>query len=516
MKRIKLLIFTCLTILLSFSLFGQYLILPLSAESSFVPINIHLSWSSNDTQTTMTVMWRTRTETSSVVQYGLSNSLGSEVSFSEDALIHEVKLTQLTPDSLYYYRVGNGQTWSKNLTFKTGNDYYARFVMWGDSQIQRNRIEPIQSVFGLKPEFNIFTGDFIDMGKYQEEWYQSFKDFEPVISESPMMNALGNHEKNHSNYYELCALPGKEEYYSFNYGPVHFVVLHTEDGWANFNYTEQVNWLKDDLEAHADYTWKIVSQHHPVMASSMRYHTGEYDTIIAELLPVFKEYGVDFVVSGHDHFYERLFNNSINFIITGGMGSQPTKVIDGYLLNESVCIESSFHSLLFHTYENQIDMRSLRTNYTQIDRLTINKISKPDLVIDTVPVYTSLKSKTNETIIVNITVSNIGEENLTQSTTMDITSPEGNVFTVDIPGLKVGENFTHAINWDATFGMHSWSINLDPDNLIDEVVEENNQRELVFSLEKEIELDTEPSSYLVTFVPFGFVIFWALTKRKKN
>ncbi|MHA1116420.1 MAG: fibronectin type III domain-containing protein, partial [Candidatus Heimdallarchaeaceae archaeon] len=168
--------------------------------------NIHLSWKSN-TSTTIVVSWRTNDIGPSIVEYGKTTEYGNTVNGTE-GIYHHVELTDLEPDTIYHYRIYNGiedYKWTKDFTFKTGNNgKYARFVAWGDSRSLRDdRRKVIETVYYMQPDFSVFTGDLVDSGKEKNQWYNWFADFYPLISISPFMPILGNHEKNHSNYYKM-------------------------------------------------------------------------------------------------------------------------------------------------------------------------------------------------------------------------------------------------------------------------------------------------------------------------
>ena len=97
------------------------------------PKYIHLTWQ-RDPTTTMTVSWKTNDVTSSIVQYGADEIYGNEET-GDAGEWHHVELTGLTPDTIYHYRVGNGETWSGDSTFKTGTSGdHTEFIGLGDTQ----------------------------------------------------------------------------------------------------------------------------------------------------------------------------------------------------------------------------------------------------------------------------------------------------------------------------------------------------------------------------------------------
>ncbi|MHA1224404.1 MAG: metallophosphoesterase family protein, partial [Candidatus Heimdallarchaeaceae archaeon] len=129
--------------------------------------------------------------------------------------------------------------------------------------------------------------------------------------------------------------------------------------------------------------------HRPAYSSSQRNYNGDYNDIQTLLVPIFEQYGVNVVISGHDHFYERLHKNNITYIVAGAAGAPLYEAIAKYRINESDFIKSITHSVLFDIYENQIDLRAYKMDLTLLDQLTINRISKADLRCEVWPMTTT-------------------------------------------------------------------------------------------------------------------------------
>ncbi|MEM9074944.1 MAG: metallophosphoesterase, partial [Myxococcota bacterium] len=128
----------------------------------------------------------------------------------------------------------------------------------------------------------------------------------------------------------------QERYYSFDYGDIHFVSVDSNDGTLipiGLDITgsidnDMLDWLAQDL-AESDATWKIAFFHHPPFTSSSR---SANVTVRNFLLPILEEGGVDLVLAGHDHHYERTLpiregciaqrdDSAITYIVAGGGGA---------------------------------------------------------------------------------------------------------------------------------------------------------------------------------------------------
>ncbi|MCG3216589.1 MAG: metallophosphoesterase [Candidatus Heimdallarchaeota archaeon] len=455
------------------------------------PRYIHLTWQ-NDPKTTQTVSWKTDISASSIVQYGIDDSYGSEAN-DVDGSWHHVEMTGLSPDTIYHYRVGDGSKWSRDYTFKTGTTGdLAKFLAFGDAQGEVDgRRQIVRAIERVAADFVLFSGDFVDTSTHSEEWYGWFSSFSGITSDTTLMPTMGNHEKNISFYYDAFALPGNEEFYSFDYGPLHIPVLHTYyEGYdSHGNYDNQAAWLINDLEANLDAKWTIVMMHRPPFSSYTRNYEASdwYKQINSTFVPIFENYNISFVIMGHEHGYERLLKNNINYLIAAGGGSRLYHVVPSQILNESQYQESTYNFVYFEVDENKIHARAYRPNYSFIDEVYINKQDKADLSFVTLPLtYTDDWNETSN-LEMSVMVANTGEKNITSETQLELEIyetpsehrdyvPMPIIDTFEIPPLDVGENYTLDFNWAAevqtTF---RYTLTLDNLEIVDEVTEENNE-----------------------------------------
>ena len=104
-------------------------------------------------------------------------------------------------------------------------------------------------------------------------------------------------------------------WYSFRRGPVQFFMLDTNPGdhWG-----PQLNWLRRQLAA-SQAPWKVVVGHHPLYSEGFY---GDDPGLIARLAPLFKSYGVQLYINGHDHNYARTPPlNGTTYVTVGGGGA---------------------------------------------------------------------------------------------------------------------------------------------------------------------------------------------------
>lgn len=299
----------------------------ISSETGDLPTHLHLSWV-NDPQRAITVMWQTVNDSSSsTVRYSVdgSYSLTATGTHSKPSwasgYIHTVNITHLSPDTTYNYVAGDAVAgWSSPHTFKTapGMSKSFSFLVLGDSR-NPSATNPNYSGWDLvsgaastvPSDFILAVGDDAYDARNQSLWDAWFPFLERVAADRPYMQTPGNHEYYNltlwQNYVGQFSFPGNEHYYSFNYSSFHIVVLDNGNRWATPIEvgTPQYNWLVSDLQsASADqkHPWKIVMFHEPPFNS-----LGSDTVARSAWSPLFDQYHVDLVISGHRHSYERTY-----------------------------------------------------------------------------------------------------------------------------------------------------------------------------------------------------------------
>jgi len=208
------------------------------------------------------------------------------------------------------------------LTFAVMADTHSGYNQEVESY-QRNAVARIRAIH---PPFFVVVGDLVHDGADVNDWYSFSNTERALMAESTIYPALGNHEKNHANYFNFFQLPNNERWYSWDYKDAHFIVLEL-DGYASVAPgSQQYNWLRNDLSSTAK-TWKFVFFHIPLYSCGLV--GGPDKEARAYLHPLFEGYGVDIVFSGHDHNYQRHVIGSVTYIVTGGGGMETWGVKSG-------------------------------------------------------------------------------------------------------------------------------------------------------------------------------------------
>ena len=305
------------------------------------------------TSESIIIRWRTDAMTRSVVNYGTSEGeLTLRASDPELTFEHQVKLTGLSPRTKYYYSIGggNGDTLQKGpdnffVTFpETGTEGSYRIGVFGDcgnnSSNQRLVRDQVEKYVADKPmDAWILLGDnAYGSGtdpEYQEKFFNIYKD--DFLKKYPVFPAPGNHDyydfyefkatnqmTHDIAYYQNFSMPtkaeaggvpsGTEAFYSFDVGNVHFLSLDSygkEDNESRMYDTlgAQVQWIKKDLEAFKNTKrgWVVAYWHHPpyTMGSHNSDKEGDLIKIREDFIKILERNGVDLIVCGHSHLYER-------------------------------------------------------------------------------------------------------------------------------------------------------------------------------------------------------------------
>ncbi len=255
---------------------------------------------------------------------------------------HEILLPRLKPGTTYPYDVlGDGSEEGKGgfTTFPDGLEPF-RFVVFGDTRSRHDVHETIvKRIMAEAPLLVINTGDLVSDGRNIADWEQFFRVSRELMRNVPYFPVLGNHESDSPLYFEFFALPGNERYYTFSVGDALFLMLDTEGAeyetpqflkpqnreafWHGQNkaYMErQKAWVENMLHLQRDAGFIFVVFHEPlysVKASRVE------DAALRRAFwgDLFERYGVQAVLSGHDHHYHHAVNKGTHYITTGGAGA---------------------------------------------------------------------------------------------------------------------------------------------------------------------------------------------------
>ncbi len=310
---------------------------PVDTTQRFV-VKPYLQWATTDG---MTIMWETAFPGRSFVEFGESLPYASKTELASLGTMHEIRITGLKPHTPYFYRTttvaDDGSTIvSDPLTFQTNvlPDMPYAFAIIGDTQKNKPVIEKLQAfAFSLRPNFEIHLGDVVDTGPDKNEWVDELLPASwPLMSRVCLFPSIGNHEKDHSHYYQYFSMPDPECYYTYTYGNAQFFVIDSNKDVDPAS--PQGQWLERELAA-SKAAWKFAYHHHPVYSSDENDYGDTYkepSTFGAPkhriLAATYEKHNVDIVFAGHIHSYERSWpikagkinDTGVRYIVAGGGG----------------------------------------------------------------------------------------------------------------------------------------------------------------------------------------------------
>jgi 3',5'-cyclic AMP phosphodiesterase CpdA len=194
-----------------------------------------------------------------------------------------------------------------------------RFGIIGDTGTGSPKQHQLADIF--KQYHNAFPFDFVLMmgdnmygGEKPKDFKAKFEDvYRPLLDKKVKFYAtLGNHDEATQRFYELFNMNGKE-YYRFTKWNVAFYSLN-----SNYMDKKQLQWLESELAKDTS-EWKVCFFHHPPYSSGGKHGSDKQLREIVE--PIFVRYGVNLVLTGHDHFYERLKpQKGIYYFVAGAGG----------------------------------------------------------------------------------------------------------------------------------------------------------------------------------------------------
>lgn len=304
-------------------------------------------------QTGVTIRWKTDIACNSRVRYGTTQgSLTAATDSNTVTTDHEVTIGGLNPDTRYYYEVGefSGAVFTKhqgasdnffNTLPPANTSRTIRIAAFGDCgrndySYQTNTLAALKNYEGYPGstvDAWLLLGDNAYNAGTDTEYDNNF--FAPygtsILKNHFLYPAPGNHDYANLNanrtlrnlpYYNNFKMPANgecggvasntEAYYSFDIGNVHFLSLDSygKEGTKLMSDTSgaQTNWIKQDLAAN-NKKFTVAYWHHPPITFGS--HTSDAETDLQAIrdsfITILERYGVDIILCGHSHAYERSY-----------------------------------------------------------------------------------------------------------------------------------------------------------------------------------------------------------------
>jgi hypothetical protein len=327
---------------------------------------------------------------------------------SYDYFQHEARLTGLLPSTRYPYTlVRSGMTLSSGGTLTTAPEPgtgSVRFIAFGDSGVGSTAQRQL-AVQMTADEFDLslHTGDVVygseEMkggGSYAQYDGWFFDIYAPWLRSRPFFPSIGNHDDEVDAgrpYRDMFVLPEEgaasgyadhaERFYSFDYGPVHFVAIDTELAFHDpARRLAQLAWLDADL-ASTTLPWRVAYMHRSPYSAG-----GEHGSdleVRRHISPILEKHGVQLALTAHEHTYERTIplrehsdtGSPVTYVVTGGGGAPlyPAGTARWTAMSASV-----HHYVRARADDCTLSIEAVRTDGSILDRHALQRCSPPPSV----------------------------------------------------------------------------------------------------------------------------------------
>ncbi len=256
---------------------------------------------------------------------------GEVISDRHGSNVAKVTVTGLREGETYYYTCVTGTEKSSVYSFETvdGDSFSALYMSdihisldeeAGDVKATAYEFADLLTEVTLKNDINMIlsAGDQASDGLLAE--YQGLT-FSPVARSLTFATAIGNHDRKGIAYKYFTNLPNEDEgmisspqggNYYFVKGEVLFLVIDSNNASA----TDHRNFIKNAVKENPDIKWRVVMMHHDLYGGSIESRESENNLLRLLLSPIFDEFNIDLVLTGHSHHY------SISHVLYNGKIAQ--------------------------------------------------------------------------------------------------------------------------------------------------------------------------------------------------
>lgn len=369
-----------------------------------------------DAATSRTLMWESQTPLRQpVVELQLPNQplqtmAATVTSLTEDDTtnyFYTAELKNLKPATTYTYRIIDGENASNWHTFSTASkDAAFSALLFCDSQCGNSYDtwqETYTKAWQAHPNAAFFAdiGDLTDNGQSDWHW-RSFWQAMPQLAAHLLVPVMGNHECygldwkfcEPKRYLHSFILPSNDnanlqgQYYSFDYGPVHFIVLNTQmlelQSFEPGLLASQLAWLEQDAKTTTK-PWRIVLMHKDVLAydewQQGTQKAGGFSDAGYAFMKAFDNLGIDLVLTGHMHTYRNRghiknfqpADDGPVYVMSGPAGNETYQVPADALDKKSISQPTPPNYLLLSASSQRLILTDYTTDGTMVDRITLEK-----------------------------------------------------------------------------------------------------------------------------------------------
>lgn len=349
----------------------------------------------------------------------LEFSVTSEASETFDVIAqtHRATLSGLDPERPIFYQVGSDiGGWSRIFTLGSMPTEHWRFVHYGDQGTGENGLKLHNELLKHPKDLCLIAGDLSYANGDQPVWDLWFDQNEPLMASTVTLAAAGNHENKDGAFHTsgsgfksrlshpqpefsvVASNPGST-FYSFDINRVHFLVSSAGALIEDFSLPEELINMEVDLSKAAirrlagEIDFIVVLQHYPIWTDQDGRSPANF-TLVALQEQILVRYGVDLLLVGHDHVYQRSapmdygIRNPYGYVqVLAGTGGASVRLFDEA---PQAWSEAQFVGIGFVTYD--VEPGLIRANFwgagpEGLDDASRQTVSEPFSIRDSFEVH---------------------------------------------------------------------------------------------------------------------------------
>ena len=342
----------------------------------------------------------------------------AQTGMDSDFFLYQASFSGLNPAATYSYQVVAGGValafpGALPTQFTTAGNGPFQFLHFADSgEGNQEQTDLSKQMLAEPVALVLANGDLAyDLATYQSVEDNYFGVYRAQMTQVPFFATLGNHE-----YLTNSALPSlagrvappcgvaaadRGRYYSFDWGNVHFVALDSNDPLTNSiaGTCGMLNWLASDLQATRKF-WRVVFFHHPPYATGKHQDEPPAGMVRQAIVPILEQYGVQLVLNGHEHTYERTYallggqvvdadSGGIVYVTSGGGGADATSYDPSSLIVQNAGVN---HYVRAAVSGAAMDLHTIALGGSEIDTFRLAPLPQAQTAVNPASWSTSLAS----------------------------------------------------------------------------------------------------------------------------
>ncbi len=253
-----------------------------------------------------------------------------------------------------------------------------RFAAFGDTrtghEVHRSVVE---AVARERVAFVVHTGDMVERGGKREQWRRFFQIERPLLVDTPIVPAVGNHDIGSRHYFRHYFLhrlwAQNRRYFARDWGNVRVVIMdggiECRDGCQQYAVVRRLL-----AEGSKQGKFLVMMLHYPPYSSGTH---GSHLGVQKPIRQLSRRYGVELVIAGHDHHYERSKPvDGTTYIVSGSAGA-PIRPVDPEPF--SAVVRTEPHYVLVDVETDRLILRAVNLRGDTFDTTVIGPVPPQEI-----------------------------------------------------------------------------------------------------------------------------------------